>query len=83
MAVVLDMRAENSDEDLILNQWWHNFDNTAPQGFPERQQFMMQQGIDIRPLLDSYVSKKPRGDEQFKLRFKRDEDATLFLLRFS
>jgi hypothetical protein len=83
MAVVLDMRAENSDEDLILNQWWINFDNTAPQGFPERQQFMMQQGIDIRPLLDSYVSKKPRGDEQFKLRFKNDGDATLFLLRWS
>jgi len=83
MAVVLDIRAEYSLKSIIYNEWWFNFDNTAPQGFPERQQFMMRQGIDIRPLLASYVSKKPRGDEQFKLRFKRDEDATLFLLRFS
>jgi hypothetical protein len=83
MAVELDIRKSHSDNAIIYNEWWFNFDNTAPRGFPERQQFMMQQGIDIRPILVTYMNKKPKKDNVFKLRFKNDGDATLFLLRWS
>lgn len=84
MAVELDIRkCPSIDKAVIYTDWWYNFDNIAPRGFPERQQFMMQQGIDIRPILESYMNKKPSVDSAFKLRFKRDEDATMFLLRFS
>jgi hypothetical protein len=83
MAVELDIRKHHSGKAIIYNEWWFNFDNTAPRGFPERQQFMMQQGIDIRPILVTYMNKKPKKDNVFKLRFKNDGDATLFLLRWS
>ena len=85
MAVELDIRAEhrNLDGVLVFNEWWTKFNDTLPIGFPEREQAMMRQGIDIAPILGSYVNKRPSGNHTFKLRFKNDGDATLFLLRWS
>jgi hypothetical protein len=79
MAVELDIRAEHRNRDgmLVFNQWWKNFSDTLPRDFSEREQVMKQHGIDTRP------KRKPYGDSTFKLRFNREEDITLFLLRFS
>ena len=83
MAVELDIRKphRNLDGVLVFNEWWTKFNDTLPRGFPEREQAMKRAGIDIAPILDSYVNKN--RNPTFKLRFKNDGDATLFLLRWS
>ena len=83
MAILLDIRKphRNSDGVLVFNEWWINFNDTLPREFPEREQAMKRAGIDIRPILDSYVHKN--SNSTFKLRFENDRDATLFLLRWS
>ena len=83
MAVELDIRAEhrNLDGVLVFNEWWTKFNDTLPHGFPEREQAMKRAGIDIAPILASYVNKN--RNPTFKLRFENNADATLFLLRWS